>query len=341
MESIEKNKMNRKSLRIAFSDFIFNCHGNDRLSSFNPQDNFFTKLLGKIYNLKVVSMDQAEVLIYSAFGNNHRKFHGKKIFYTSENILPDFDECDYAISFCHLPGEPRHYRLPQYVFYVDEVKKLIKAKDADPQLLLKSKTKFANFIVSNPRGPERNLFFKKLNRRKSVDSGGRHFNNLGKLVSDKQKFLEDYKFTIAFENSSSPGYTTEKIVEAMLAGSVPIYWGNSDIQKDFNPKSFIDVSKFSNFDRAIEYILKVDNNKELYISYLREPYFNDNIVPTWFNPEEQLAALQSFVDTPWIVKPRMYKNRGLRDHVRGTGIIRHFSSFGCRLEGLLWRLGCR
>jgi len=34
-----------------------------------------------------------------------------------------------------------------------------------------------------------------------------------------------YKFVVAFENDDAPGYVTEKLSLAFLAGSVPIYWG--------------------------------------------------------------------------------------------------------------------
>jgi len=34
-----------------------------------------------------------------------------------------------------------------------------------------------------------------------------------------------YKFVVAFENDDAPGYVTEKLGLAFLAGSVPIYWG--------------------------------------------------------------------------------------------------------------------
>lgn len=37
--------------------------------------------------------------------------------------------------------------------------------------------------------------------------------------------MRRYKFTIAFENQSYPGYVTEKIADALMAGTVPIYWG--------------------------------------------------------------------------------------------------------------------
>jgi alpha(1,3/1,4) fucosyltransferase len=330
-----------QTIRIAFSDFIFSKNVRDQLASFNVNDNFFVKLLSHHYKVEVVPPQSADVLFYSTFGNEHRNFVGKKIFYTSENVLPDFEECDFAVTFCHLPDEPRHLRLPQYVHYVENPNLLLKGPNYIPADMLAQKKMFCNFVVSNPRGLERNKFFKSLNRRKNVDSGGRHFNNLGQTVSDKLSFIKNYKFTLAFENSSSPGYTTEKLVEPMLAQSLPIYWGNPEVARDFNPRSFINVSDFPNFDAAIDYILKVDSDDSLYLSYLKEPWFNDNHIPAWFAPEYTSSALKKFIDTPWAAKSRVYKNRGLRDHALGTGLQRHFSSISCKLDGLLWKAGWR
>ena len=92
-------------------------------------------------------------------------------------------------------------------------------------------------------------------------------------------FMQDYKFSIAFENSSYPGYTTEKILHAMLANTVPIYWGNPQVAKDFNPNSFINCHDFKDLDSVVDYIKKVDQNDDLYRQYLAEPFFKNNEVP--------------------------------------------------------------
>ena len=92
------------------------------------------------------------------------------------------------------------------------------------------------------------------------------------------EFLKKYKFTIAFENESFPGYTTEKIFEPMLVNSIPIYWGNPEIHRDFNTESFISYHDFNNEKELIDYIIEVDNNDELYLQILEQPYFKDNIV---------------------------------------------------------------
>lgn len=68
--------------------------------------------------------------------------------------------------------------------------------------------------------------FEALKKYKKVNSGGRYLNNIGRAVVDKIQFESRHKFSICFENSSYPGYTTEKIIEAFAAKTIPIYWGN-------------------------------------------------------------------------------------------------------------------
>lgn len=56
--------------------------------------------------------------------------------------------------------------------------------------------------------------------------------------------LSRYKFTLCFENAIFPGYLTEKIFDALLAGSVPVYLGDPEISKSVPDTAFIDVRNF-------------------------------------------------------------------------------------------------
>ncbi|GAB5366655.1 hypothetical protein AAMO2058_001162200 [Amorphochlora amoebiformis] len=51
--------------------------------------------------------------------------------------------------------------------------------------------------------------------------------------------FQSYKFVITFENRQLKGYVTEKIMNALLAGVVPIYFGAPDIGKYINKKRFV------------------------------------------------------------------------------------------------------
>src|SRR3989339_543510 len=92
----------------------------------------------------------------------------------------------------------------------------------------------------------------------------------------KLKFLKNYKFTIAFENSVTPGYNTEKLIHPIIANSIPIYFGDPFVSRDFNTKSFINVHDFKNMDDVIKRIIQIDNDDKLYERILNEPWLKDN-----------------------------------------------------------------
>jgi hypothetical protein len=71
---------------------------------------------------------------------------------------------------------------------------------------------------------------------------------------DKVDTLSGYKFSICFENTSYPGYVTEKIIDCLVAGTIPIYIGAPDID-DFVPaEAFIDMRKFKSWVDLDDYI---------------------------------------------------------------------------------------
>ncbi len=255
----------KPKLKIQFSDF---WHG------FNPYGNLFTHLLNEYYEVEL--SDQPDILIYSVYDFDFINYKCPKIYYTGENTRPNFRECDYAISFDYDDYGGKNLRLPLYRWRGD-LKDLCKKKHSE--VIAPQKTKFACMVVSNGSCAERNRFFELLNQYRQVDSGGKYLNNVGGPVKDKMQFIKDYKFVLSFENSSYPGYTTEKIVEPMIVNSLPVYWGNPDIGRDFNTKSFINVHNYSSFERAVEEIVRIDRDEQLYLHYLSQPWFKDNHFP--------------------------------------------------------------
>lgn len=265
-------------LKINFSDFW---------KGFNKTDNFFWNLLSRNYDLEL--SEQPDILLFSVFGDEFKKYKCLRIFYTGECIEPNFRIADLSLSFSYIEDN-RHYRFPLFALRTDLSQLLQKP---DPAIILKEKTKFCCFVVSNGGSKHRNQFFHKLSKYKKVDSGGRLFNNIGGPVADKMEFIKHYKFVISFENESRKGYTTEKIVEPMLVNSIPIYWGDPLISKDFNLKSFINVPDFKNFDEVIKQLISIDQDDELYCSYLSQPWFNNNTVNSNYLHS---ALLKRFID---------------------------------------------
>ena len=75
--------------------------------------------------------------------------------------------------------------------------------------------------------------------------------------ADKLATIAGYKFALCFENIEFPGYVTEKMIDCLVAGVVPIYWGAPDVQ-DFVPADcFIDARKFQSLNDLESYLEKV------------------------------------------------------------------------------------
>lgn len=229
----------------------------------------------------------------------HRQYRDcLKIYTAVEYTYPNFHQCDYALSYLNLPTA-KNLRLPYYTWQ-DCGQELVKKND-EWQTVIREKTKFCSFIVSNdnPRRTWKRIsFFNKLSQYKNVDSGGRALNNIGYQVEDKIAFCRPYKFAITIENQSKREYTTEKIVHAMMSRCIPIYWGNPDIVREFNPKSFINVHDFKNDEDVIAHIMQIDQNQELLEKYLREPYFYNNQINESFDIQRLRRFLVNAIESP-------------------------------------------
>ena len=221
--------------------------------------------------------------------------------FNGENLIPDYNLVDYSI--CQYPIEylDRNCYFPCGVEALTNGRMFFRElqdKNRDyPDSFYDTKEYFASFIASHDS--ENNIrgnFFKALDSRKRVDSVGSYLNNQpdGKTVDwldgSKERFLKKCRFSLCFESTKHEGFITEKIVEAFYSDTVPVYYGSSNIKEIFNPKAFIDVSDFDTFDDAVDRIMEIENDKNLYMEMLRQPIFNN---PRY--PEEKYAEFERFL----------------------------------------------
>ena len=274
-----------KTIKIQFLDFyrgFFDYFEND----------LFVKLLRKHFDLQI--SDDPDYVIYSVFGERHWKVPDRcvKICYTGENLVPDFNACDYGIGFEWMDYQDRYFRLPVYLRYDRLTLERMEHKhELPPNWDIKTeKPDFCSFVVSNPQNTVRNAAFARLNEFKRVDSGGKYMNNVGGAIIDKLAFESRHKFTLCYENGRHDGYTTEKIVQAFAARTVPIYWGDPKISRVFNPDAFINVSDYSSFEEVIEYIRFLDGNDDAYLKLIQAPAMR----PSQASIDEQLASFEKW-----------------------------------------------
>ena len=218
-----------------------------------------------------------------------------RILYIGENIRPDFNYFDYAWSFDKIQFGDRSLYYPLYVFpdYRPRLETAMQ-KHLRSEAYFLGKEKFCNIVVTNVNSSSdvRYRFFQELDRYSHVDSGGRAFNNLadGKNVEDKRSFQEQYRFTIAFENSSYPGYATEKIIDAWAAGTIPIYWGDPTIGEQFNEEAFVNCHRYADFTEVVQAVREINEDRSRYLAMQQAPILKDP------NPLEEILRPEYFRD---------------------------------------------
>lgn len=259
---------------------------------FDPENNFIVNILRK--NFDVQLSDNPDYLIYSVNSKDYLNYNCVRVFYTAENLVPDFNVCDYGIGFHYLEFGDRYIRFPLYLVdgftaydgdnYASDLQ-LALHKHENASTALKDKTEFCSFVYSNSQAAQcREKMFEALSKYKPVSSGGRYKNNVGGPVADKLEFQKKHKFVIAFENTSTSGYTTEKIIGAFAAGAIPIYWGNPEITKEFNAGSFINCNDYGLTEKGeqeiieqiVQEIISLDRDDESYQNMIQTPAFNSN-----------------------------------------------------------------
>lgn len=95
--------------------------------------------------------------------------------------------------------------------------------------------------------------------------------------SENGRAFREFGYMVAMENKVAPGYLTEKIGFAFLAGTVPIYWGDrATVEEFFNPASFIQVSDFASPDAAGTHCVEVWRDRQKLQKYLDAPIVLNN-----------------------------------------------------------------
>jgi hypothetical protein len=236
--------------------------------------------------------DRPDYVFVSQDPKSHRSLMAKfqsvpiRIFDAGETIVPDFNLCDYGIGWDPIDYGDRYYQINPLNFSEFGLRYASLSRDKSPSELLEEKDRFCNFIYSNPHAhPDRDNFFEMLGRYKKVDSAGKHLNNYGDEILGARNwtqtnlaFQRRYKFSIAFENAAHIGYTTEKLINPMLAGSIPIYWGNPEVGKAFNTRSLIYCGEMDNHEQVVERLKENDNDDSLYMQMAGEPWMTEEQV---------------------------------------------------------------
>lgn len=96
----------------------------------------------------------------------------------------------------------------------------------------------------------------------------------------KWQGLLPYRYSVIIENDIEPHYFTEKILDAFVCGTIPIYWGTGNIGEYFDDEGIIQCQSFSAIMNMLEnlpeypsesLLAAAERNRLLVSNYVNQP----------------------------------------------------------------------
>jgi len=264
-----------ESLRLAISDYW---------DEFDPEHDALIRAIFPegLQTTELTDVKRADLVVHSIYNTDWGKARGTTVSFIPEPFTVKKSLAHWIVDWRH-DSDPNHLRLPLWALQSLSGYSSFKGDRTDPE-----SRKFCNFIYSNGTCDIRNAFFKMLDQHSAVESLGSLFNNssssrlsprTGSLWREsKIEVLGNYKFTIAFENSEHVGYTTEKLVDAWLADTVPIYWGDPAFGVDLPVNACLSLYEAGSMQRLVEQVIDVNNDPHLYEKYRQQNPFRTGAI---------------------------------------------------------------
>jgi len=277
------------------------------LKSWWSDDENSKRTFSELFDIPEIRQKYKSIHVYCTFGDVPTEMEDGILYaqFTGESNYGDPSK--FHVNFVPIPSSDNSHKnivdLPYGAYYIFAEKKDI-SKFIKPRPIL-DKQKFCLFSVSNDRCKERNDFFNSLSKYKQVDSCGKHMNNMGSTCpggwgsEEYCQFLSKYKFMICFENESKGCYFTEKLLNAYMCNTIPIYWGCPNME-DYNinmDSIFYLKPNFTDTDveQLINDIKQHDQNDELYLKKYNQPLFKNGIIPDSFDKEKLKEKIKRLI----------------------------------------------
>ena len=126
------------------------------------------------------------------------------------------------------------------------------------------KTKTVSMIASNKKWAPghilRHKIAENISKKYNIDlwgGGFKKFPSLGKNLA-----LNEYMYSIVIQNSQIDTFFTD-LVDPMITGTIPIFWGTKEVSKIFNPKGIIFFNTIEELENILENIGQEDYEERL------------------------------------------------------------------------------
>ena len=257
-----------------------------RIDEFGPIFSNNPYLIKKGIELEITN--NPEFIIYGTYGDFisaacSDDSSAIKILFITEPLSADFMLFDYCIGFDPYSYGDRYCYYPDFLYSPGTSISDISFDEA--KNILHNKKYFCDFIYSHDgRDVSRKKYFDLLNSYKRVESAGTYLNNQpDNLAVDFKKdgdtskydFQSKCKFSLCIQSIDKEWFINEKIMHAIRANSIPIFYGTNKLKNIINEDRVIFINDFDSDEELLQRIIQIDNDDDLYCKIISKPFFKE------------------------------------------------------------------
>jgi len=154
--------------------------------------------------------------------------------------------------------------------------------DGDISLYTSVKSKGVSMVVSGKQAYEGHVLRHQLLRNaQGLDCFGWGTSN--GYLDNKIGALKEYMFHMVIENTRCPHYFTEKLIDSLVTGCVPVYWGAQNIERYFNVDGFVIFN-------SLEELSGIKLSKALYESKKQAVEENFHLAKKYLSSDDHMAS---------------------------------------------------
>ena len=309
--NLELGKTPKTKATTADGKFSFYDWGED----YKPENDWFVKFIK--HNITSIS---TKFNFYGVYGKGRfvrKTIEGKKIFFSPENLDKKFMKWnilfgDYCLPYVDLGmgfgdiKKDNYLRFPLWILYLfspEANKKDVESTIDKINNTRYQKLKICALIAGHDKHGTRKMLLDGIKDVIPVDCAGKWENNTedlwNKYNNDKIEYLKQFKFNICPENINTKNYVSEKLFEAFVADTIPIYYGSDNDPEPglINKDAVVFWYKNSSNDKARKLIKELCVDDNAYSDFIKQkkilPAATDYIWSRYEELKQRLEAINN------------------------------------------------
>lgn len=206
-----------------------------------------------------------------------------------------------SIGFDEDDSSKNYFRFPLWIFYLvdpnwnyEQLKAHINQLNSIENRNEIVRDSFMCHIFSHDANGVRTKLVELFSQIEQISCAGKLLNNTDELKTafndNKLDYLRCFKFNLGPENTSIEGYVTEKFLESIMSGCIPVYWGNdcAEIEPEILNQNAILRYTGNNEAELVAKVRELYSSESAYQAFIQQKPFKENAADVIWEKLQQL-----------------------------------------------------